>query len=352
MIGALSLTLLLITGQKKVPVPEFVGASKDWLQKPTSIKALHGKVVLVDFWDYTCVNCIRTFPYVREWYKRYHKLGLEIVAIHTPEFKFEQDPKNVLAAAKRFGFTFSILNDQNHVNWDNYRVQAWPTKLILDPDGVPVYVHVGESAYYFTEEAIQKQILRLHPKAKLPPMMDPVHDTDQAGAVCHPCTQEIYLGAKGIKDEVVPWTAAQLGKTAIFSYPAKLERGTPYPSGKWTPTAGYLAAAGPGSNLQLSYGAKEVNLVLVPSAGPVKVEVLQDGAPLAAKDLGSDVHLVNGHAILTVSAPRMYSIIKNNVWGLRALELRVQNPGLRMYTFSFSTDCAYLPPKGMRRPRH
>lgn len=349
MIGALTFSLLLLTGQKKTPAPEFVGTSKDWLQKPTSIKALHGKVVLVDFWDYTCVNCIRTFPYVKEWYKRYHNLGLEIVAIHTPEFKFEQDPAKVLAAAKRFGFTFSILNDPKEINWNDYRVSAWPTKLILDPDGVPIYVHVGESGYFFTEQAIQKQILRIHPNAKLPAPMDPVHDTDQAGAVCHPCTAEIYMGAKGI-DNGVPWTAAAVGKPAMFTFPPTLEPGTVYPSGKWTPTKDYLAPAGPGSNLRLSYGAKEVNVVVVPSAGPVKVEVLQDGAPLAPKDLGSDVHLVNGHATFTASAPRMYSIIKNNVWGKRVLELRVQNRGLRFYTFSFSTDCMFLPPN--KKDRH
>ncbi|MEA2553750.1 MAG: hypothetical protein QOJ65_1926 [Fimbriimonadaceae bacterium] len=325
-------------------MPELVGAKSDWIQKPTSLKALRGKVVLVDFWEYTCVNCVRTFPYLNKWYQRYKDKGFEVVAVHTPEFEFDKDPKNVRAAAKRFGFTFPVLNDPNYLNWNNFGVEGWPTKILLNPQGVGVWLLVGEGDYAKMEQHIQKELRKLNPKVQLPPILAPIHDADQPGAVCHPKSQEFFAGWRGLRDSRVPYAASQVGGTALFSYPVARKQDILYLAGAWSPRRDYITAT-PGAGLKIKYAAKEVNAVLHPGATPVEVEVLQDGAPVAAADLGEDVRLVNGRAVMKVDQPKMYSVLNNAKWGRRELEFRVKGPGLRLYTFSYSTDCMYVYPQ-------
>ncbi len=127
-----------------VRAPEFAGEADDWLNsKPLRIRDLRGKVVLVDFWEYTCVNCIRTFPYLVEWHRRYADKGLVIVGIHTPEFEFAKAKQNVQAAARRFGLTFPILVDSDYKNWEAYANRYWPRKYLIDKSGIVRYVHAG-----------------------------------------------------------------------------------------------------------------------------------------------------------------------------------------------------------------
>jgi thiol-disulfide isomerase/thioredoxin len=335
----LALAILLSSRQGRPGFLEFIAPTPDrWIQGATTLQALHGKVVLLDFFDYTCNNCIRTHPYLREWYRRYHKDGLEIVGIHTPEFDFEKDPAKVRAAVKRFGFTWPILNDPKRENWWENGVFGWPTKIVLDPHGHRVLFRVGEGNYGLFEKTIQDQIRAIHPGIKLPPLMAPVRDTDKPGAACRPVTPEIFTYIKGIPKHEVVFGAADIGRTANYSYPAVRQEGVVYLSGQWTPAKHYLMPNSPGSSLKLKYMAKEVNAVLI-ADHPIEIEVLQDGKPVARKDLGDDVKVVNGLSILTANGSRMFSILKNNQWSQRELELRVKDPGLQIYSFSFATDC-------------
>ena len=340
MIGPIALALLLHGPQeisltmaiKRPSAAEFVAPPGTWIQHPMTLKSLKGKVVLVDFWAYTCVNCIRTFPYIKEWYKRYHDKGFEIVAIHRPEFEFEGQPANVKNAVKRFGFTFPVLNDPVGANWDRYGVTAWPTKILLDGTGQPVARHEGEGSYGEMETQIQLQLAKLHPGMKFPKIMEPVRPTDAVGARCQPMSLEVYAAGTVLRKQ----NGGVRDQKKTFQYPAARHGGLFF-SGSWTPKRSFVLSNG-GSAL-MSYMAKDVDAVLRPSAGPILVEVYQDGKPADPKDLGDDVKIVNGVPTMKVQEPRMYSIIKNQKWGIREVELRPKSPGLQLYTFTFGTEC-------------
>jgi thiol-disulfide isomerase/thioredoxin len=356
MVGLLALTLLLLRPQEisarliqksvstslssqAAPAPEFAGSKADWIQKPVTLKSLKGKVVLVDFWAYTCVNCIRTFPYLNEWYRRYHDKGFEIVAIHRPEFDFEGVPANVKSATKRFGFAFSVLNDPNGKNWDNYHVEAWPTKFLIDGTGNVVAGDVGEGNYDVMEKAIQNALAKAKPGVKLPPIMKPVRDTDAPGAVCRPCTLEIYAGFSGLQNVVKK--AATLDTPTKFALPEKRYSGVFF-NGTWTPRKGFIES-GQGGAALLKYMAKDVDSVLRTTGGPVMVQLYQDGKPVPKEDIGDDVKMVNGIPTMKVVEPKMYSVLKNRQWGMHEVELRPQSAGLRLYSFTFGSECRPLP---------
>ena len=322
------------------PAPDFIGTQADWLNsKPLHLKDLRGKVVLVDFWEYTCVNCIRTFPYVKEWWKRYKDDGLVIVGIHTPEFKFAHSAANVQDAVKRFGLEFPILIDSDYSNWNAYSNEYWPADYLIDAQGRIVETHFGEGDYGATEKKIQQLLLANHPGLKLPPLMAPVRDTDKPGAVCRPVTEEMYAGERGAQNGQFGGGSFVAGREAAFQLPSRLAEGVFYLGGRWTPEEEHLDAAGDGSSLEISYRAKDCNAVLRRTGEPLRVEVLQDGKPVAKKDAGSDIRYDGATSYFTLDEPRMYNLTHNAIWGAHRLELRPLSAGFQIYSFAFSTDC-------------
>jgi len=135
--------------------PEFTGIQQ-WLNsEPLTMSQLRGKVVLVDFWTYTCINCIRTLPYVKSWHKKYKDQGLVVVGVHTPEYPFERSTDNVKTAIKRFGITYPVAQDNKYATWSAYNNQYWPAFYLIDKQGKVVYQHFGEGAYAATEAKIR-----------------------------------------------------------------------------------------------------------------------------------------------------------------------------------------------------
>ena len=135
--------------------PEFTGIDK-WLNsQPLSMQGLRGKVVLVDFWTYTCINCIRTLPHVKRWHEKYKDQGLVVVGVHTPEYPFERSTANVQAAIKRFGIPYAVAQDNRYATWEAYSNRYWPAVYLIDKRGRIVYTHFGEGAYQETEAKIQ-----------------------------------------------------------------------------------------------------------------------------------------------------------------------------------------------------
>lgn len=140
------------------PAPEFTGI-ETWLNsEPLTMSALRGKVVLVDFWTYTCINCIRTLPYVKSWHQKYKDQGLVVVGVHTPEFSFERPTANVRTAIARFGITYPVAQDNQYATWEAYRNMYWPAFYLIDKRGEVIYSHFGEGRYAETEAAIQKAL--------------------------------------------------------------------------------------------------------------------------------------------------------------------------------------------------
>src|SRR5579864_7967772 len=255
-----------------VLAPELEGGN--WIQHgPVVLKELRDKaIVLVDFWDYTCVNCIRTLPYVVAWNKRYQQSGLVVVGVHAPEFSFAREGSHVAEAAARFGLAYPIVLDNEYAIWRAYSNRFWPAKYLVDAKGRIRYYHFGEGAYQETEVAIQGLLHELNPTASLPPPMEPVRDSDRPGAVCYRVTPELYLG----------YARGQFGnpegilrdKPHDYRDPGRHMESTAYLDGRWLVEQECARAEAANAALRLRYTAREVNLVLAPGAtGPVKVEV-------------------------------------------------------------------------------
>lgn len=315
-----------------------------WLNSPSlSFRQLRGRVVLVDFWDYTCVNCIRTLPYVQAWHERYRDKGLTVIGVHTPEFTFAQYESNVERGVREFGLTYPIVVDSNREIWKAFANRYWPTKYLLDKDGYLRYGHFGEGGYVECEQTIQELIRETDSGSTLdlPQTMKPLREEDQPGAVCYRPSGELYLGHQrgrignegGFKEDEV----------ADYQFEGKTEETFFYASGRWASTAEYFEAAGDGPHsLQLRYEASAVNLVMAAPRGvPAEVRLLQDGEPLAPDEAGKDVRFRNASgkndSYIVVDSPRMYFLLRNPEFGEHELELECST-GVAAFAFTF-TGC-------------
>jgi len=301
---------------------------------------LRGNPVLIDFWDYTCVNCIRTLPYVKEWYRRYREYGLTVVGVHAPEFSFARESGNVLRAVREHGIDYPVVLDNEYAIWQAWANRFWPAKYLVDGKGYLRYYHFGEGAYDETEEAIQHVLREAAPDLLLPGKMDPLRDEDQPGAVCYRVSPELYLGyERGRLGNVAGVT---IDAPATYRDPGKHIDGHAYLEGDWLLSGEFLArpAGGSGvSRLIVPYMAKEVNCVIHPPAygGQATFNILQDGKPLAQSDAGADVQ-AGTTSVLTIDAPRMYRIVNNSEIDAHELTLETVSDGVALYAFTF-TSC-------------
>jgi thiol-disulfide isomerase/thioredoxin len=325
----------------RVRAPEI---GRVWLNStPLSFRQLRGRAVLVDFWDYTCVNCIRTLPYVQAWHARYRDKGLTVIGVHTPEFTFAHYESNVERGIREFGLTYPIVIDSNREIWKAFANRYWPTKYLLDKDGYLSYGHFGEGGYGECEQVIQELLREIDPGAELPALMEPLREEDLVGAVCYRASGELYLGHRrgrignegGFKEDQI----------ADYRFIGKTEENFFYASGRWASTAEYFEAveAGP-HTLRLSYDAAAVNLVMAcPHTAAAEVVVLQDEKPLNRKQATRDTRLrsgVNGgeeESYVVVDSARMYFLVDNHEFGEHELELRC-SAGVAAFAFTF-TSC-------------
>ncbi len=315
-----------------------------WLNSaPLSFRQLRGRVVLVDFWDYTCVNCIRTLPYVQAWHERYKDKGLTVIGVHTPEFTFAQYESNVERGIREFGLTYPIVIDSNREIWKAFANRYWPTKYLLDKDGYLRYGHFGEGAYGDTEQAIQELLLEVDSTLVLPAIMEPLREEDQPGAVCYRPSGELYLGNRrgrignegGFKEDQV----------AEYSFAGPMQENFFYATGRWASTAEYFEAAEDGAHsLKMKYEAVSVNLVMAaPRGGSAEVVILQDGKPLTRAQTAKDTRFRTNaegksESYIVVDSARMYFLLDNHDFGEHELEL-VCSSGVAAFAFTF-TACA------------
>ncbi|MCG3146609.1 MAG: Protein DipZ [Verrucomicrobiae bacterium] len=324
-----------------LPAPPLEGALT-WFNSPAlTLDELRGKVVLLHFFDYSCVNCIRTYPYLREWNRRYASHGLQIIGVHSPQYDFSTDPANVLPSVRRYNLAYPIAVDSHLKVADVYTNQFWPRVLLVDREGRVRYDHTGEGAYGATETMLQTLLREISPAKSFPTVMEPVHDFDRVGAVCYPITQEIYLGhARGqlANPEGIPTNSI-----VRLRLPADRAEGKVYAHGAWIMTAEYLRHAVDQEHLEdclvLKYRATELNIVMKPE-GIYWMEVFvdQDGQPIPKSVAGSDIYYDStGRSIVRVDSPRMYNIIAKQPYGVYEARISVRGQGLSVYSFSFGT---------------
>ncbi|MCB8942793.1 MAG: redoxin domain-containing protein [Ardenticatenaceae bacterium] len=339
-----------------VRMPELVGEL--WLngERPFTRQTLRGQVVLIDFWDYACVNCIRTLPYLREWHKRYAHKGLVVIGIHTPEFKFAQLQPQVQTAVTEHQISYPILLDNQYENWSRFAIKAWPTKILIDAHGYIRYQRQGEGYYRETELAIQTLLRQRDANVVLPDLLPPLREEDAPGAVCYRPTPELYAGYQGgglfggglgNPEGYVPQNPM------FYKLPEKRPIGQFYVEGVWRAWPEALAYAGQeGGRIVLPYSAATVNAVLSPSADSVElmldlrpsaaepvVVVQQDGRYLTPANAGPDIEFADdGISFVRITRARMVQLVNNNSYESHELNLTFQATGLCLYAFTF-TSC-------------
>ncbi len=304
--------------------PEFVGNQR-WFntpgERPLTLRGLRGRVVLVDFWTYSCINCIRTFPYLKAWDRRYRKDGLTIVGVHTPEFPFEREASNVEAAIRENEIRYPVAQDNDQATWNAYANQYWPAEYFVDARGRVRYVHFGEGEYGEKEKVIRE--LLAEAGRRVPGRESSVHAIEPAATVTTP---ETYLGAARAER----FTNAMLSPGLHdFSAPRSLPPNEFAYRGRWRISLDSAAAVG-GSSLDLNFGARRVYLVLGSPGHSRRVKVLLDGRPIAAADAGTDV---DGGAV-TVSGHRLYNLVDLPRVGDHLLSLEPE-AGVEGYAFTF-----------------
>ena len=246
---------------------------------PINIQQMIGeRVILVDFWTYTCTNCQRTLPYINGWYEKYKDYGFEIVGVHTPEFEFEKEKANVQEAIDRFGIEYPVIQDNDYGTWRAYKNRYWPRKYLIDIDGFIVYDHIGEGGYDETEQKIQELLKERSSKLGLDISQIPTGIVDPDNIVARSTSgrlsPEIYFGGSR-NERLSNGNVGQLGVQS-FVKPDKLEDSQLYLEGDWNIHEEFAQNQTPYSKIFFPYLAKDVYMVLS-GEKPVRVKVLRDG---------------------------------------------------------------------------
>jgi thiol-disulfide isomerase/thioredoxin len=309
------------------------------MRVPHSIKGYRGHVLLVDFWEFTCINCIRDFSVLKRWYAKYHTYGFDIVGVHFGEFQMGYNVENVRDAAKRFQLPWPIVADLHGTIWNEYHSNVWPNRYLIDQSG-DIVLHIGgEGNNGPVEDKIRQLLASSHSEIQQVPL-DPPEDTFAPS--CGLCTEETYVG---------DW----FGRGAIANRNAYDNNGAPTNfrpegappdgrvmfSGQWTAEQDGVTSDDRHGRAELRYHARSVYAVLSVAnpKKPVRVYVLEDGRPLAPDEAGVDVHSGAEGSYLEVSDPRMYYLVKNPAFGAHRLTLEPQASGLVMHSFTYGNNC-------------
>jgi thiol-disulfide isomerase/thioredoxin len=309
------------------------------IKVPHSIKGYRGQVLLVDFWEYTCINCIRDFSVLKRWYAKYHSYGFDIVGVHFGEFEMGYSVANVREAAKRFQLPWPIVADLHGTIWNEYHSNSWPNRYLIDQNGDIVLHIAGEGDNEPMEEKIRALLAPSHPEIHQVPL-DPPENTFAPS--CGICTEETYVGDWFGRGAIANRSAYDNNGAPTYFHPAGAPPdGRVMFSGPWTTEQDGVTSDDSRGSAELRYHARSVYAVL--SVGnpkkPVRVEILQDGRPLAPDAAGLDVHSDAQGSYLEVSVPRMYYLVKNSAFGAHLLTLEPQASGLVMHSFTYGNNC-------------
>lgn len=287
--------------------PEITGIT-NWINSPPlSLMHLKGKVVLIDFWTYSCINCLRTLPYIEKWYADYKDDGFVVIGVHTPEFEFEKDPQNVAEAASRLGVNYPIAQDNDYKTWQAYHNNYWPAHYLIDQTGELRMVHFGEGGYVETENAI-RELLGLQALQ----MKEPVRST-------RPLSPETYLGsarARSYTSEI----KLKPGQIVQYDYKKPLKEDQVGLKGKWKAEDERITAEGTDSQLDANFLAKQIYLVLSGDSD-IPIKVILDGKPAGE---------------IPMDGNRKYDIVKA-AYGQHQLSLIIPK-GVSAYAFTFGDD--------------
>ena len=312
-----------------------LGGAIEWLNSPPLTAAgLRGKVVLVEFWTYTCINWRRTLPYVRAWAKKYKDQGLVVIGVHTPEFSFEKDVDNVRQAAREIGVDFPIAIDSDYTIWDAFRNQYWPALYFVDAQGHIRHYQFGEGEYEQSEVIIQQLLTEAgNPGLGHELVSIDVRGTEAAADWRSLKSPETYVGYARSESFNSPGGAV-LDKSRVYATPARLELNEWALAGDWSMGKEATLLERPNGRIVYRFHARDLNLIMGPSTRGVSVRfrVLVDGRPPGAAH-GSDVdEQGNG----TITEPRMYQLIRQPQPIVdRLFEIEFLDEGAEAFDFTF-----------------
>jgi thiol-disulfide isomerase/thioredoxin len=310
--------------------PELVGIAGYINTTPVDLKeSMKDKVILYDFWTYSCINCIRTLPYITAWNTKYADQGLLIIGIHSPEFEFEKDFNNVQTAVKQYNISYPVLQDNDMKTWKAFENRYWPRKYIADSEGYIRYDHIGEGGYDETEKIIQEllqernQLLGLN-NTTVQTLVDLEEHQFTASQ-----TPELYFGYN------FAFGRNQLGNSegfnpeqiVTYSLPEKLARDYFYLEGQWQNFGDRMKLVSENGKIILPYFAKSVNIV---ATNESILQILLDGKSVTLQDAGSDVQNGTVHIL----GDRLYNLISSNNADTHTLTI-IAKPGFEIYTFTF-----------------
>jgi thiol-disulfide isomerase/thioredoxin len=349
-ICALAASLLLViyvqaADQKIEKAPNFSSDAK-WVDSgdagknvPHTIKGYRGHVLLIDFWEFTCINCIRDFSALKRWYSKYHTYGFDIVGVHYGEFAIGFSADNVRDAAKRFQLPWPVVADLHGSIWNAYHSNVWPNRFLVNQDGDIVFHVAGEGNNRPMEMKIRELLAAAHPEVNQLPL-DPPEDT--FSAKCGISTDETYVGdwfgrgaianAKGYNND---------GSMTDFHAEGEPADGKVALNGKWTTQQDGVTSDEKHDTAQLRYHARAVYAVLSVAdvKKPVRVYLLQDGKPIDQSEGGVDVRIDQQGSYIDVSTPRMYYLVKNAKFGSHLLSLQPDRADFALHSFTYGHDC-------------
>ena len=301
--------------------------SRNWINsQPLSLSPLQGKVVLLDFWTYSCVNCLRTLPALKEMWKKYADKGLIIIGIHTPEFEFEKDLTAVLQAVRRLGIEYPVLHDPTRVNWDNYGNTYWPRAALISPQGEVILDHVGESGYDEIEKAIVRELKKMKgfTMSNLPRLQEEKR-------YYHPgISPETYAGSARNNGLGSTQVCTKSGCNEYYDS-GKYHSNIIYLQGDWRQTPEYLEFQGEKGYIIFQYYAQEVNVVM---DGRGAATVVLNDKPVPAAAAGKEVQAKPEKSIVFVDRPDMYSIIRKGEVHTGVLKI-MGFKWLKIYAYTF-----------------
>ncbi len=334
--------------------PEF-GGIEAWINGgPLTMEELRGQVVLIDFWTYTCINCIRTFSFLKQWNSRYTDDGLVIVGVHSPEFEFEKDYDNVVEAAQNEALAWTMAQDNDFVTWRRYNNRFWPAKYLIDKDGVVRYTHFGEGGYAETEDLIRELLAEADPNFSANNLPLPEDQTvDPAFLIARDAevTRELYGGYERGESDLLFGRGGYVQQMQYFDskdqvanfsitedqQPHKIYFEGPWHVGPESSTHGRMTESFE-DYLALVYSATSVNAVLTSDSGkPYKLRITVDGEYLTDSNKGSDIIIGDdGESYLWVTSPSLYNVISNGSYVRRQnLKMASNSPDFGLFAFTF-----------------
>jgi thiol-disulfide isomerase/thioredoxin len=316
--------------------PELTKISGYINSEPIMLADLRGKVVLLDFWTYSCINCIRTIPYLNAWHEKYADDGLVIVGVHTPEYEFEKNYNNVKGAVERFGINYPVVQDNEKQTWNAYENRYWPRKYLIDSEGYIRYDHIGEGAYAETEKVIQSLLAERIEHNSINSTIDQTisnPESIQNIDFSRINTPELYFGYQYAKEPLGNSEGYKPDQIVGYALPDDTSNIIPnriYLAGEWKNNADHMELQSEVGHIVLSYSAKAVNIV---AGGTGKLHILEENnSHVDDVSRGTDS---SEDGTVNINGQRLYNLVTHEGYGNHKIVIDVVGKGFQIYTFTF-----------------